>query len=98
MAEPTPTVRFVRFGTFAADLHAGELRKNDLKIKLRDQPFKILEMLLERPGEVVTREELREMLWAADTFVDFDKALNTAAPFIDAQGEFFRENCSAIPG
>ncbi len=79
-------------------MHAGELRKNGLKIKLRDQPFKILEMLLERPGEAVTREELPEMLWPADTVVDFDKALNTAAPFIDAQGECYRQNFSAMPG
>ena len=72
----TPPVRFIRFGLFEADLHAGELRKNGLKIKLQDQPFRVLSLLLERAGEVVTREELREKLWSADTFVDFEHSLN----------------------
>jgi TolB-like protein/DNA-binding winged helix-turn-helix (wHTH) protein/Flp pilus assembly protein TadD len=72
------TVRVVRFGAFEADLQAGELRKQGLKIKLQDQPFQILAMLLERPGELVTREEIRQRLWPADTFVDFDHGLNNA--------------------
>ena len=67
-----------RFGTFDVDLEAGELRRNGLKLKLQEKPFQMLAMLLERPGEVVTREALRERLWAADTFVDFDHGLNTA--------------------
>jgi cholera toxin transcriptional activator len=60
------------------DLAAGELRKNGARIRLQEQPFQILVLLLERPGEVVTREELRQKLWPADTFVDFDHSLNTA--------------------
>ena len=72
------TVRVLRFGTFEANLQAGELRKQGLKIKLQDQPFQILAMLLERPGELVTREEIRQQLWPAETFVDFDHGLNNA--------------------
>jgi Tol biopolymer transport system component/DNA-binding winged helix-turn-helix (wHTH) protein len=70
--------RVVRFGVFEADLAAAELRKSGLRIKLRDQPFRILAMLLERPGEVVSREELHQLLWPEDTFVDFDHGLNAA--------------------
>ena len=66
------------FGTFDVDLETGELRRNGLKLKLQEKPFQMLAMLLEHPGEVVTREALRERLWAADTFVDFDHGLNTA--------------------
>src|SRR5215467_10271450 len=68
----------VRFGAFEVDLEAGEVRKHGLKIKLQDQPFQILALLLERPGHLVTRDEIRQQLWAADTFVDFDVGLNTA--------------------
>jgi cholera toxin transcriptional activator len=68
----------VRFGVFTADFAAGELRKNGVRIRLQEQPFQVLAFLLERPGEVVTREELRQKLWPADTFVDFDHSLNTA--------------------
>jgi cholera toxin transcriptional activator len=67
-----------RFGVFEADLEARELRKQGRRIRLQDQPFVMLTMLLERAGNVVTREELRERLWPADTFVDFDHSLNTA--------------------
>lgn len=67
-----------RFGVFELDLKAGELRRHGHKIKLQEQPFQILVELLERPGEVVTREELRNRLWPADTFVDFDHSLNAA--------------------
>ena len=66
------------FGPFEADLRAGQLRKNGLKIKLQDQPFQILVCLLEHAGEVVTREELQQKLWPADTFTDFDHGLNNA--------------------
>ena len=66
------------FGTFDVDLETGELRRNGLKLKLQEKPFQMLAMLLEHPGEVVTREALRERLWAANTFVDFDHGLNTA--------------------
>lgn len=78
MAEPVSTSRIIRFALFEADFQAGELRKNGLKIKLGGQPFHILAMLLERPGEVVTREELHKRLWPDGTFVDFDHSLNTA--------------------
>ena len=73
-----PSRDFVCFGAFEADLHAGELRKHGLRVRLQDQPFKVLAQLLEHPGEVVTREELRQMLWSADTFVDFDNSLSAA--------------------
>ena len=68
----------IRFSVFEADLRAGELRRNGSKVKLQEQPFQILAMLLERPGEIVTREELRARLWSANTFVDFDHGLNSA--------------------
>ncbi len=68
----------VSFSNFEVDLRARELRKHGTKIKLQDQPFQILALLLEKPGEVVTREEIRNRLWPADTFVDFDHSLNSA--------------------
>jgi Tol biopolymer transport system component/DNA-binding winged helix-turn-helix (wHTH) protein len=68
----------VRFGPFCVDLHTHELRKDAIKLRLVGQPFEILAMLLGRPGELVTREELRERLWPGDTFVDFDHGLNAA--------------------
>jgi len=68
----------LRFGVFELDLRAGELRKHGMRVRLQEQPFQILAMLLERPGEVVTREELQKKLWPADTFVDFDHGLNKA--------------------
>jgi DNA-binding winged helix-turn-helix (wHTH) protein/predicted Zn-dependent protease len=66
------------FGIFEADLGAGELRKQGKRIKLQDQPFQVLAVLLQHPGRVVTREELRSQIWPEDTFVDFDNSLNTA--------------------
>jgi len=66
----------LRFGVFELDLRAGELRKHGLRVRLQEQPFQLLAMLLEHPGEVVTREELQKKLWPADTFVDFDHGLN----------------------
>src|SRR2546422_11206344 len=68
----------VRFGVFELDLVAGELRKSGVRIRIQEQPFQVLALLLERPADVVTREELRQKLWPADTFVDFDHSLNTA--------------------
>ena len=68
----------LRFGTFEVDMRSGELRKQGVRIKLQEQPFHVLTVLLMRPGEVVTREELRNQNWPADTFVDFDNSLNTA--------------------
>ena len=77
MNQPSVSRRLIRFGTFEADLAARELRKNGLKIRLQDQPFQVLALLLEGSGRIVTREELRQKLWPADTFVDFDNGLNT---------------------
>ena len=68
----------IRFGVFEADLRAGELRKQGVKIKLQEQPFQVLQILLEHPGEIVTREDLRQRIWPADTFVDFDGGVNNA--------------------
>ncbi len=70
--------RIARFGVFEADLAAGELRKSGRRIRLQEQPFQLLALLLEHAGDVVTREDLRQKLWPADTFVDFDHSLNTA--------------------
>jgi DNA-binding winged helix-turn-helix (wHTH) protein len=74
----TPGSKTARFGLFEADLASRELRKQDRKLRLQEQPFAVLVFLLERAGTVVTREELRARLWPADTFVDFDHSLNTA--------------------
>jgi TolB-like protein/DNA-binding winged helix-turn-helix (wHTH) protein/Flp pilus assembly protein TadD len=71
-------LRIVRFGDYQADLHTGELRKNGRKIRLSGQPFRILTFLLEKPGELITREELRSRLWPDEVFVDFDHSLNAA--------------------
>ena len=76
MAESTKA-RY-KFGLFEANLDSGELFRNGQRLRLQDQPFQVLVALLERAGEVVTREELRQRLWATDTFVDFDHSLNTA--------------------
>ena len=70
--------RKTRFGAFEVDLRSGELYKHGIRLKLQDQPFQVLALLLERAGDVVTREELHQKLWAADTFVDFDTGLNSA--------------------
>jgi DNA-binding winged helix-turn-helix (wHTH) protein len=68
----------LHFGVFELDLDAGELRKAGSRIRVQKQPFEILRILVQRPGEVVTREELRTEIWSADTFVDFDNSLNTS--------------------
>ncbi len=78
MNQPSASQRVIRFGTFEADVAARELRKSGVKLRLQEQPFQVLSVLLENPDQVVTREELRQGLWAADTFVDFDNGLNTA--------------------
>lgn len=70
--------RVVRFGPYEADLHTRELRKHGLKLKVQEQPFQVLAMLLARPGELVTREEMRARLWPQETFIDFDHGLNAA--------------------
>src|SRR5437879_4847653 len=78
----------IRFGVFEVDLPAGRIRRNGLRVHLQDQPFRVLAMLLERPGEVVTREDLRARLWPSDTFVDFDHGLNAAVKRLrDALGD-----------
>ena len=78
MSDQGPIRRILHFSVFEMDLEQRELRRNGLKIKLQDQPFQLLAALLERPGKLVTREELRKHLWPADTFVDFDHSLNAA--------------------
>jgi TolB-like protein/DNA-binding winged helix-turn-helix (wHTH) protein len=75
---PVPQPRVFRFGIFELDTQSGELRRHGLKVRLPDQSFQILHELLNRPGEVVTREDLRRQLWTSDTFVDFDVGLNSA--------------------
>ena len=74
----TTASRTALFGPYALDVHSGELRKFGRRVKMGEQTFQILCLLLEHPGEVVTREELRAKLWADDTFVDFDHGLNSA--------------------
>src|SRR6187431_1031243 len=76
-SEPSPASRTARFGVYELDLNSGELHRDGVRVKLQDQPFRLLTFLIEHAGEVVTREELRERLWPTD-FVDFDHSLNTA--------------------
>src|SRR5882757_3442314 len=78
MSENRFAEAMVFFEAFQVDLRAGELRREGRRVRLQEQPFRVLFLLLERAGEVVTREELREKLWPADTFVDFDHGLNSA--------------------
>src|SRR5580658_10124142 len=70
--------RTIRFGAFEADLLSGEVRKSGSRIKIQDQPFKVLQILLERPGVLVTREELQTRIWPNENFGDFDHAVNVA--------------------
>src|SRR5436190_5867421 len=76
MERTVASANIFRFGLFQADAASGTLTRNGLRIKLQDQPFRVLLVLLERPAEIVTREELRQKLWAEGTFVDFDGSLN----------------------
>ena len=78
MSPLNPEARRLRFSVFEVDLAAGELRKNGSRIRLQDQPFQVLAALLLNAGQVVSRDALRERIWPADTFVDFDHSLNTA--------------------
>ena len=78
MPDPAFVSHIVHFGVFEADLRSGELRKHGLKVKIQEQPFRVLAMLLEQPGQIVAREELRKKLWPAETFVDFEHGLNAA--------------------
>jgi TolB-like protein/DNA-binding winged helix-turn-helix (wHTH) protein len=78
MSSPSPTKAIYRFGAFELDARTRELRKSGLRIRCQEQPLQVLLALLERPGELLTREELRQSVWPEDTFVDFDHALTTA--------------------
>jgi TolB-like protein/DNA-binding winged helix-turn-helix (wHTH) protein/Tfp pilus assembly protein PilF len=77
-SQPNPNFRVVRFGIYRCDFRAGELRKSGIKIRLSDQPFRLLTILVDRRGELVSRQELREKLWPEDEFGEFDDGLNTA--------------------
>ncbi|HEY1575864.1 MAG TPA: winged helix-turn-helix domain-containing protein [Terracidiphilus sp.] len=88
MATPANSDRTWRFGVFEVDTRRAELRRSGAPVKMRDQSFRILVYLLEHPGDIVTREELRQVLWPSDTFVDFDHSLNTAVMKLrDALGD-----------
>src|SRR5258705_8094804 len=84
MSTSNPLRAIFRFGAFEIDSRTGELRKNGMRIRCQEQPIQVLVALLERPGELFTREELRRRVWPEDTFVDFDHALNTAIKKIRA--------------
>ena len=84
----TTETSLVRFGIFEVDPRSGELRRNGAKVRLQEQPLQILLTLLGRPGQLVTRDELRTRLWPDDTFVDFDHSINTAVRRLrDALGD-----------
>ena len=88
VSEPGTETATVRFGIFEVDRNSGELRRNGVRVKLQEQPYQVLMTLLERPGDIVTREELRTRLWAEDTYVDFDHSLNAAVRRLrDALGD-----------
>src|SRR6202140_5010258 len=88
MEKVCPSQETIRFGGFEVDLRIGEVRKHGFKIRLQDQPFHVLQILLEHPGELVAREELQRQIWPADTFVDFEKGLNNAIKRLrDALGD-----------
>ncbi len=84
----SPAENVIRFGLFELDLKAGQLSRNGTKLRLPQQPLQLLGVLLERPGEVLTREELRQRLWSSDVFVDFDHGLNKSVQKLrDALGD-----------
>lgn len=88
MNEVAPSRGVIRFDAFEVDLRGGEVRKHGFRIRLQDQPFHVLQVLLDHPGELVTREELQRQIWPADTFVDFEKGLNNAVKRLrDALGD-----------
>src|SRR5216683_820619 len=78
MAAFSGAPRIIRFASFELDEDAGELRREGMKIRLQDQPFQILTILLDNPGKIVPRDELREKIWPSNTFVDFDHGINNA--------------------
>jgi DNA-binding winged helix-turn-helix (wHTH) protein len=84
----SPAEEVIRFGLFELDLKAGQLSRNGTKLRLPQQPLLLLGMLLERPGEILTRDELRQRLWSSDVFVDFDHGLNKSIQKLrDALGD-----------
>jgi DNA-binding winged helix-turn-helix (wHTH) protein len=84
----SPAEDVIRFGLFELDLKAGQLTRNGTKLRLPQQPLQLLAMLLERPGEIITRDELRQRLWSSDVFVDFDHGLNKSIQKLrDALGD-----------
>src|SRR5262244_413126 len=88
MPAPASSTDRVRFGVFELDLQRAELRKNGVKVKLQEQPLKILQVLLENPGQIVSRDELQKRVWPANTFVEFDQGLYSAmARLRDALGD-----------
>ena len=88
MGFPQAPLALVRFGVFEADLRGGELRRNGVKVRLQDLPFRALTLLLTRPGEVITREEFRQALWPSDVFVDFEQGISSAVMRLrDALGD-----------
>jgi eukaryotic-like serine/threonine-protein kinase len=90
--EAVPQTRRTRFGPFEVDLRSGEVHKHGIRLKVQDQPFQVLAILLEHAGDVVTRDELRQKLWPADTFIDFDTGLNSAIKKLrDALGDSAEE-------
>ena len=92
MREPTSSPRTIRFGPFIANLRAGELHKNGTKLKLQEQPFKTLVLWLERAGELVGLEEIRQALWPDNTYVEFDHGINMAiAKIREALGDCSEE-------
>ena len=76
MTAPASSSRKLQTGLFEIDLSSGQVHKNGRRLPLQEQPFRVLAMLLERPGEVVTRQELQTRIWPADTYVGFDEGLN----------------------
>src|SRR5215470_13900115 len=88
MAVPVSSADHIQFGVFELDLRNAELRKSGTKVKLQEQPLKILQILLENPGQIVTREELRSRVWPVNTFVEFDQGLyNAMARLREALGD-----------
>src|ERR1700678_1389732 len=84
----SPAEDVIRFGLFELDLKAGQLSRNGTKLRLPQQPLQLLAVLLERPGEILTRDELRQRLWSSDVFVDFDHGLNKSIQKLrDALGD-----------
>src|ERR1051325_6696147 len=88
MEAPSQSAKVVRFGVFQLDLKTHELHKAGLKVKLQEQPFRVLAVLVERAGQVVSREELRQNIWPSDVYVAFDQGLNNAIKKVrDARSE-----------